>query len=56
MLQCYPNRRLGATTLWAGARILYARRDRYAGDVLHDVIAGWLEDGAQSGDDLIASD
>jgi glyoxylase-like metal-dependent hydrolase (beta-lactamase superfamily II) len=56
MLQGYPNRRLGATTLWAGARILYAQRDRHGGDVLHDVIAGWLEDGAQSRGDLITAD
>jgi glyoxylase-like metal-dependent hydrolase (beta-lactamase superfamily II) len=56
MLQRYPNRRLGATTLWAGAPILYAQRDRHGGDVLQDVIAGWVEDGAQSGGDLITAD
>jgi hypothetical protein len=42
MLQRYPNRRLGATTLWAGASTLYALRDRHSGEVLHDSIAGWF--------------
>ena len=42
MLQRYPNRRLGATTLWAGTRSLYALRDRRGGEVLHESLAGWL--------------
>jgi len=42
MLQRYPNRRLGATTLWAGTRSLYALRDRRGGKVLHESLAGWL--------------
>ena len=42
MLQRYPNRRLGATTLWAGTRNLYALRDRRGGEVLHESLAGWL--------------
>jgi glyoxylase-like metal-dependent hydrolase (beta-lactamase superfamily II) len=29
MLQGYPNRRLGATTLWAGTSTVYASRDRH---------------------------
>jgi hypothetical protein len=39
MLQRYPNRRLGATTLWAGTSTLYASRDRHGGEVFHDSIA-----------------
>jgi glyoxylase-like metal-dependent hydrolase (beta-lactamase superfamily II) len=42
MIERYPNRRLGATTLWAGTRTLYALRDRQDGEVPHDSIAGWL--------------
>ncbi len=42
MLQRYPNRRLGATTLWAGTRALYALRDRRADEVLHESLAGSL--------------
>jgi hypothetical protein len=43
MLQRYPNRRLGATTLWAGTSTLYASRDRHGGEVFHDSIAGWFK-------------
>jgi glyoxylase-like metal-dependent hydrolase (beta-lactamase superfamily II) len=43
MLQRYPNRRLGATTLWAGTSALYALRDRHGGEVFHDSIAGWFK-------------
>ncbi len=41
MLQRYPNRRLGATTLWAGTRALYALRDRH-GDARQESLEGWL--------------
>ncbi len=40
MLERYPNRRLGATILWAGAQALYARRD--GADALSAVLGGWL--------------
>ena len=43
MLQRYPNRRLGATTLWAGTSTLYALRDRHSGEVFHDSITGWFK-------------
>ena len=43
MLQRYPNRRLGATTLWAGTSTLYASRDRHGGEVFHESIAGWFK-------------
>jgi hypothetical protein len=39
MLKRYPNRRLGATTLWAGTRSLYGQRDGAGADAS---IAGWL--------------
>ena len=39
MLKRYPNRRLGATTLWAGTRSLYAQRD---GRDAEASMAGWL--------------
>ena len=42
MLQRYPNRRLGATTLWAGTSTLYALRDRHDGEVLQESFAGWF--------------
>jgi hypothetical protein len=42
MLQRYPNRRLGATTLWAGTSTLYALRDRRDGEVLEESFAGWF--------------
>ena len=42
MLQRYPNRRLGATTLWAGTSTLYALRDRHDGEVLEESLAGWF--------------
>jgi hypothetical protein len=42
MLRRYPNRRLGATTLWAGTSSLYALRDHYGGEVLHPSIVGWF--------------
>lgn len=41
MLQRYPNRRLGATTLWAGTRSLYDSRDRQ-GDEVQKSLAAWL--------------
>ena len=43
MLQRYPNRRLGATTLWAGTNSLYAPRDPHDGEVLPDSMAGWFK-------------
>ena len=39
MLKRYPNRRLGATTLWAGTRSLYAQRDGRGAEAS---MAGWL--------------
>ena len=42
MLQRYPSRRLGATTLWAGTSTLYALRDRHDGEVLQESFAGWF--------------
>jgi glyoxylase-like metal-dependent hydrolase (beta-lactamase superfamily II) len=39
MLKGYPNRRLGATTLWAGTRSLYAQRDGRGAEAS---LAGWL--------------
>ncbi len=42
MIKRYPNRRLGATTLWAGASALYASRDRHDGEVFDDSIAVWF--------------
>jgi glyoxylase-like metal-dependent hydrolase (beta-lactamase superfamily II) len=39
MLERYPNRRLGATTLWAGTNALY----RHSGDVAQDSLAGWFQ-------------
>lgn len=38
MLERFPDRRLGATILWAGARALYA----HSGDPLADAIAAWF--------------
>jgi len=43
MLQRYPNRRLGATTLWAGTSTLYAVRDRHDGEVVEESLAGWFK-------------
>jgi len=40
MLERYPNRRLGATILWAGAQALYAIRDGQ--DAISAVVGGWL--------------
>ena len=40
MLERYPNRRLGATILWAGAQALYAIRDGH--DAISAVVGGWL--------------
>jgi hypothetical protein len=40
MIERYPNRRLGATILWAGAQALYARRD--GNDPITAVVEGWL--------------
>jgi glyoxylase-like metal-dependent hydrolase (beta-lactamase superfamily II) len=49
MVERFPDRVLGRTTLWAGTRALYAWRERHgddavdAGDdVLEDSLAGWL--------------
>jgi glyoxylase-like metal-dependent hydrolase (beta-lactamase superfamily II) len=42
MLQRYPNRRLGATTLWAGTSALYGLHDHHGDKVLHDSIAAWF--------------
>jgi hypothetical protein len=39
----YPNRRLGATTLWAGTSSLYALRDHHGGEVLNPSMAGWFQ-------------
>jgi glyoxylase-like metal-dependent hydrolase (beta-lactamase superfamily II) len=41
MLRRYPNRRLGATTLWAGTRSLYASRGRQGDEVQQSLVA-WL--------------
>jgi pimeloyl-ACP methyl ester carboxylesterase len=38
MLQRYPDRRLGATILWAGTSALYAD----TGNPLQDALAGWF--------------
>jgi hypothetical protein len=38
MLARYPERRLGATVLWAGTNSLYAN----TGDPLQDALAGWV--------------
>jgi hypothetical protein len=43
MLKRYPNRRLGATTLWASTSSLYALRDRHGGEALHASMAGWFQ-------------
>jgi glyoxylase-like metal-dependent hydrolase (beta-lactamase superfamily II) len=43
MLKRYPNRRLGATTLWAGTSSLYALRDRHGGEPHHASMAGWFQ-------------
>jgi len=43
MLKRYPNRRLGATTLWAGTSALCALRDRHGDEVFHASIAGWFK-------------
>jgi glyoxylase-like metal-dependent hydrolase (beta-lactamase superfamily II) len=42
MLKRYPNRRLGATTLWAGTSTLYALRDGHNGEILEESFAGWF--------------
>lgn len=39
MLRRYPNRRPGATTLWAGTRSLYASRDRQGDEVQKSLAA-----------------
>jgi hypothetical protein len=41
MLERYPDRRLGATTLWSGAKAVYASRDRQ-GEAVQNVINGWF--------------
>jgi hypothetical protein len=41
MLQHYPNRHFGATTLWAGTNALYALRD--GGDVIQASLDGWFK-------------
>ena len=38
MIARHPERRLGATTLWAGASALYAN----SGDAMEDSLAGWF--------------
>jgi glyoxylase-like metal-dependent hydrolase (beta-lactamase superfamily II) len=38
MLELYPNRHLGATTLWAGTNALYA----HTGNEAQDSLAGWF--------------
>jgi hypothetical protein len=43
MLERYPNRHLGATTLWAGTSALYAPRDPQGVEVLPDSMAGWFK-------------
>jgi hypothetical protein len=43
MLEPYPNRRIGATTLWAGTSALYAPRDPHGVEVLPDSMAGWFK-------------
>jgi glyoxylase-like metal-dependent hydrolase (beta-lactamase superfamily II) len=39
MLERYPNRRLGATTLWAGTNALYA----HTGNEAQDSLVGWFQ-------------
>ena len=40
MLERYPERRLGATILWAGAQALYAQRA--GSDAISAIVGGWL--------------
>jgi hypothetical protein len=42
MLKRWPDRRLGATTLWAGTDAIYASRDHEDNDVLADSLNGWF--------------
>jgi hypothetical protein len=42
MLKRYPNRRPGATALWAGTSSLYALRDRH-GDGALQAMASWFQ-------------
>jgi hypothetical protein len=42
MLKRWPDRRLGATTLWAGTNAIYASRDHEDNDVLADSLNGWF--------------
>jgi glyoxylase-like metal-dependent hydrolase (beta-lactamase superfamily II) len=42
MLERWPDRRLGATTLWAGTNALYASRGRDDSDLLDDSFNGWF--------------
>jgi glyoxylase-like metal-dependent hydrolase (beta-lactamase superfamily II) len=42
MLARWPDRLLGATTLWAGTNAIYASRGRNNTDVLEDSLNGWF--------------
>ena len=42
MLERWPDRHLGATTLWAGTNAIYASRGREDSDVLADSLNGWF--------------
>jgi glyoxylase-like metal-dependent hydrolase (beta-lactamase superfamily II) len=42
MLRRWPDRSLGATTLWAGTNAIYASRDRIDSDLLEDSLNGWF--------------
>jgi glyoxylase-like metal-dependent hydrolase (beta-lactamase superfamily II) len=42
MLERWGDRRLGATTLWAGTNAIYASRGRNNSDVLADSLNGWF--------------
>jgi hypothetical protein len=42
MLERWPDRHLGATTLWAGTNAIYASRGLDDRDVLEDSFNGWF--------------
>jgi hypothetical protein len=42
MLERWPDRRLSATTLWAGTNAIYVSRGRNNSDVLEDSLNGWF--------------
>jgi hypothetical protein len=42
MLKRWPDRHLGATTLWAGTNAIYASRGRDGSEVLEDSLNGWF--------------